>query len=87
VFGICAGSLLLAASGVLKGRTAGGHWLSRALLSEFGVVPSDARLTIDGKFYASGGVGLYSPTVLSAPRSARGACCSPIETVRPLLIR
>ena len=56
VFGICTGSLLLAASGALAGRKAGGHWLSRALLAEFGVVPSDERMTIDGKFYTSGGV-------------------------------
>jgi cyclohexyl-isocyanide hydratase len=56
VFGICTGSLLLAASGVLEGRKAGGHWLSRALLAEFGVIPSDERMTIDGKFYTSGGV-------------------------------
>jgi cyclohexyl-isocyanide hydratase len=56
VFGICTGSLLLAAAGVLAGRKAGGHWLSRALLGEFGVVPSDERMTIDGKFYTSGGV-------------------------------
>ena len=38
VFGICTGSLLLAASGILKGRTAGGHWLSRALLAKFDVI-------------------------------------------------
>jgi cyclohexyl-isocyanide hydratase len=56
VFGICTGSLLLAASGVLRGRKAGGHWLSRALLAEFGAVPSDDRMTTDGKFYTSGGV-------------------------------
>lgn len=56
VFGICTGSLLLAASGVLKGRKAGGHWLSRNLLANFGVIPSDERMTIDGKFYTSGGV-------------------------------
>src|SRR5689334_12539854 len=43
VFGTCTGSLLLAASGVLEGRRAGGHWLSRALLAEFGVIPSDSR--------------------------------------------
>jgi cyclohexyl-isocyanide hydratase len=56
VFGICTGSLLLAASGVLKGRTAGGHWLSRALLARFGVISSEERMTVDGKFYTSGGV-------------------------------
>jgi cyclohexyl-isocyanide hydratase len=56
VFGICTGSLLLAATGVLEGRTAGGHWLSRDLLAKFDVVPSHERMTIDGKFYTSGGV-------------------------------
>lgn len=56
VFGICTGSLLLAASGVLTGRRAGGRWLSRALLAKFGVIPSEERRTIDGKFYTSGGV-------------------------------
>ena len=56
VFAICTGSLLLAASGALRGRTAGGHWLSRALLAAFDVVPSDERMTVDGKFYTSGGV-------------------------------
>jgi cyclohexyl-isocyanide hydratase len=56
VFSVCTGSLLLAAAGLLKGRRAGGHWQARDLLSQFGVMPSDARLTVDGKFYTSAGV-------------------------------
>jgi len=56
VFGVCTGSLLLAAAGLLEGRRAGGHWQARALLSQFGVTPSDERMTVDGKFYTSGGV-------------------------------
>jgi cyclohexyl-isocyanide hydratase len=56
VFGICTGSLLLAAAGVLAGRRAGAHWQARDLLAAFGVTPSDARMTVDGKFYTSGGV-------------------------------
>jgi cyclohexyl-isocyanide hydratase len=56
VFGICTGSLLLAAAGLLAGRTAGGHWQARDFLAKFGVTPSDERLTVDGKFYTSGGV-------------------------------
>jgi cyclohexyl-isocyanide hydratase len=56
VFGICTGSLLLAAAGVLTGRRAGAHWQARDLLVAFGVTPSDARMTVDGKFYTSGGV-------------------------------
>src|SRR5262249_33443602 len=56
VFSVCTGSLLLAAAGLLTGRRAGGHWQARDLLVRFNVIPSDARLTMDGKFFTSGGV-------------------------------
>lgn len=56
VFGICTGSLLLGAAGLLLGRRAGGHWQARDLLSRFGALPSDDRMVVDGKFYTSGGV-------------------------------
>lgn len=56
VFGICTGSLLLASAGVLRGKKAGGHWQARDLLEKFGVTPSAERMTVDGKFYTSGGV-------------------------------
>jgi cyclohexyl-isocyanide hydratase len=56
VFGICTGSLLLAAAGLLGGRRAGGHWQARDFLAKFGAIPSDERMTVDGKFYTSGGV-------------------------------
>jgi cyclohexyl-isocyanide hydratase len=56
VFGVCAGSLLLAACGALTGRRAGSHWQSRDLLALFGVIPSDERLTVDGKFYTTAGI-------------------------------
>jgi cyclohexyl-isocyanide hydratase len=56
VFSVCTGSLLLAAAGLLTGRRAGGHWQARDLLARFGVIPSEARLTVDGKFYTSAGV-------------------------------
>jgi len=56
VFGICTGSMLLAAAGLLSGKRAGGHWQARDLLSQFGAIPSDQRMVVDGKYYTSGGV-------------------------------
>ncbi len=56
VFGICTGSLLLGAAGLLVGRRAGGHWQARDLLASFGAVVSDDRMTVDGKIYTAGGV-------------------------------
>lgn len=56
VFGICTGSLLLGAAGLLRGRRAGGHWSARDLLAQFGATPSDARMTVDGNLYTAGGV-------------------------------
>lgn len=56
VFGICTGSMLLAAAGLLVGRRAGGHWQARDLLARFGAIPSDERRVVDGKYFTSGGV-------------------------------
>jgi cyclohexyl-isocyanide hydratase len=56
VFGVCTGSLLLGAAGVLKGKHAGGHWQSRYLLPQFGAITSNDRSTRDGNVYTSGGV-------------------------------
>ncbi|SHI31177.1 DJ-1/PfpI family protein [Pollutimonas bauzanensis] len=56
VLGICTGSLLLAAAGLLIGRRAGGHWQARDLLARFGVDVSNERTTIDGKYFTAGGV-------------------------------
>jgi len=56
IFGICTGSLLLGAAGLLRGRRAGGHWQARDLLANFGAIVSNDRMTKDGTIYTSGGV-------------------------------
>jgi cyclohexyl-isocyanide hydratase len=56
IFGICTGSLLIGAAGLLRGRRAGGHWLARHLLASFGAEVRDERMTRDGNIYTAGGV-------------------------------
>jgi cyclohexyl-isocyanide hydratase len=56
IFGICTGSLLLGAAGLLRGRRAGGHWLARDLLPQFGAAVSDERIVRDGNIFTCGGV-------------------------------
>lgn len=56
IFGICTGSLLLGAAGLLQGRRSGGHWLARDLLTQFGATVVDDRMVVDGNIFTSGGV-------------------------------
>jgi cyclohexyl-isocyanide hydratase len=56
IFGICTGSLLLGAAGLLAGRRSGGHWQARDLLTQFGAIVSDDRMTVDGNIYTAGGI-------------------------------
>lgn len=53
---VCTGSLVLGAAGLLRGRRAGCHWMSRDLLSAFGATPVNARVVTDGNLLTGGGV-------------------------------
>ncbi|MEV0719504.1 DJ-1/PfpI family protein [Asanoa sp. NPDC050611] len=53
---VCSGSLLLAAAGLLKGRTATSHWLVRDQLADHGAIPIDERYVFDGKYVTAAGV-------------------------------
>jgi putative intracellular protease/amidase len=53
---VCTGSLILAATGLIKGRRAACHWAWRDLLSLFGVIPDPSRVARDGALITGGGV-------------------------------
>jgi len=53
---VCTGSLVLAATGLLRGRRAACHWAWRDMLALFGVTPDPARVVRDGPVITGGGV-------------------------------
>jgi cyclohexyl-isocyanide hydratase len=56
VTSVCTGSLVLAAAGLLRGRRAACHWMSRELLRELGAIPVADRVVRDGNIISGGGV-------------------------------
>ncbi|MCQ9154959.1 DJ-1/PfpI family protein [Acidomonas methanolica] len=56
VTSVCTGSIILAASGVLKGKRSACHWAFLNVLKEYGAIPDPARIVKDGRFMSGGGV-------------------------------
>ena len=52
----CTGALVLGAAGLLRGRRAGTHWMSRDLLRAFGAEPVAERVVVDGNIFTGRGV-------------------------------
>jgi putative intracellular protease/amidase len=56
VTSVCTGSLILGAAGLLKGYRATSHWSMRDILTEFGAIPTDARVVRDRNRITGAGV-------------------------------
>lgn len=56
VTSVCTGSLILGAAGLLQGRRATSHWVTRDLLSRFGAIPVAQRVVRDGHILTGAGV-------------------------------
>lgn len=53
---VCTGSMILGQAGLLRGKRATSHWVTHALLKDFGAVPVDERVVWDGKLVTGAGV-------------------------------
>lgn len=53
---VCTGSMVLAKAGLLKGRKATSHWVTRPVLADYGATPVDARVVHDGNVLTGAGV-------------------------------
>jgi transcriptional regulator GlxA family with amidase domain len=69
---VCTGSLILAASGILEGKTATSHWLALDKLAEMGARPSRERVVYDGKIVTAAGVSAGIDMGLSLASSIAG---------------
>ena len=56
VTSVCTGSMALAKAGLLKGKRATSHWATRPVLKEFGAIPVEDRVVIDGNIVTAAGV-------------------------------
>src|SRR5882762_4078541 len=56
VTSVCTGALVLGAAGLLSGKRAATHWMSREMLGAFGATPVAERVVVDGNVITGGGV-------------------------------
>jgi cyclohexyl-isocyanide hydratase len=77
VCSVCTGAFLLGAAGLLAGRCATTHWASRELLREFGAIPDEGRIVVDGNLTTTGGItagidfALHMVALLAGPEQAK----------------
>lgn len=76
---VCTGSIILAATGLLKNKKATSHWKPINLLSQFDAVPSRERIVDEGKYITAAGVSagidmaIYLINELKGEKAAKAA--------------
>lgn len=53
---VCTGSMVLAKAGLLTGKKATSHWVTRDVLADFGAIPTNERVVRDGNILTGAGV-------------------------------
>lgn len=69
---VCTGALLLAAAGLLAGRTATTHWAARRLLADYGVAVVPERVVDTGSVITAAGVSAGIDMALQLARRTHG---------------
>lgn len=76
VMSVCTGALICGAAGLLRGRRATTNWTVFHLLRQFGAIPVDERVVVDGNYISTAGVtagidgALLVTALLRGPRMA-----------------
>ena len=73
VTSVCTGALVLGAAGLLRGKRAATHWMSRDMLKAFGAIPVAERVVVDGNVITGGGVTAGIDFALTVAAQAFGA--------------
>jgi putative intracellular protease/amidase len=72
VSSVCTGSVILGAAGLLRGKRATSHWVTRESLRHFGATPVDERVVIDGGLITGAGVSAGLDFALALVSMIRG---------------
>ena len=69
---VCTGSMVLAKAGLLKGKKATSHWVTRDTLADYGAIPVNQRVVRDGTVLTGAGVSSGLDFALALVETLRG---------------
>lgn len=69
---VCTGSMVLAKAGLLKGKKATSHWVTRDVLADFGAIPTNERVVRDGNILTGAGVSAGLDFAIALVEQLRG---------------